>query len=266
LKESFTPKEKLEIPKEKLKVFDASSWITVPEKDTDFILQPREVRKIRLTINKPKDASPGGHYASLVFQPLIPQEIISKESIFIFARVAALVFIQTKGEIIEDLSLKKINHNKLYQSTPITIETILKNNGNTHLRPSGKITLYDEVRKKTIANFGLVPSLILPKTEKSYPITIEDQKLLGRYSIKAELSYGAENKTIKSEKLYFYVFPYAGISVSVIIIIIIITIITKLRSRLYKAFNILFYGEKFLKRRHREELDQIKIKKIKISP
>ncbi len=269
LVESFTPKEKSEIPKNQVERYDASSWIKIPEKDTDFILQPREVRNIKLTIEPPDKASPGGHYASIVFQPLIPQQIISRESIFIFTRVAVLTFIQVKGEVTENLEFKALKINSLYQTLPDSLELVLKNTGNTHLRPNGRLVFYDETRKKTIGNVGFLPSIILPGTEKSYLVELTDNiKLtLGRYSVWTETSYGADNILLKSSKHYFTVFPYTSIALAVIIFIIIIAVIIKLKSRLNKAYKILVYGERFEreeKRRHFRALEKIKIKRFSL--
>jgi hypothetical protein len=264
--ESFTPKEKLEIPKDQLNRFDASSWIEINNEDGDFILQPREAKIIELTVTQPKKAAPGGYYASVVFQPLIPQSLVSNESIFIFARVATLAFLQVKGEVKENLEFKTFKINNFYQSLPESFTFILRNTGNTHLRPQGKIIINDEIRKKTVRQIGFLPSIILPGTEKEYKADLSDLRLtMGKFSVLAETSYGTENSLIKSSKYYFYVFPYTISALAFISLIIFLTLIIKIKSRLKKALNVLILGEKALRRRHLIETDKIKIKRLKVN-
>jgi hypothetical protein len=268
LRESFSPKEKLEIPKSKLNLFDASSWIQMDEKDVDFILQPKEAREIKFSVESPEGASPGGHYASLVFQPMIPQEIISKDSVFVFARVAALLFIQKKGEIVENLSINQFNVNYYNQNLPIEIELKLKNSGNTHLRPSGKIVIKDSLQKKIILNLGIPQTIILPGTVKSYDTTI-DQSMTkkinsGRYSVQAEVMYGAENQILKTDIKYFILFPWVNMIVGGIIFILFFVFVFKMKKRMIKAGTLILYGEKHFKKKYASEIRKMRIKKLPI--
>jgi hypothetical protein len=266
LRESFSPKEKLEIPKEKLTLFDASSWIKLDEKDVDFILQPKEAREIKMTILSPLGASPGGHYASLVFQPMIPQESVSKDSVFVFARVAALLFIQKKGEIVENLSVRKFDVNYYNQKLPIEITLQLKNSGNTHLRPVGKVMIQDNSGKKIIMNLPIPESIILPGTSKNYNVTIEESLAKkigsGRYSIKAQVMYGTNNQIIQTKFKFFILFPWTGTIVVLILGLLLMIFIFKMKKRIVKASTLIFYGEKHFKKKYAKEIREMKIKKI----
>lgn len=251
LKESFTPKEKLEIPPEKQAIYDASSWMHLEDNDMDFILQPHEVRQIKVIIKEPKKASPGGHYATLIFQPLVPEAVISKQSVFVFARVAVLFFMQVKGDISENVEIKNLNVNSFYRSTPLELSVILKNKGNTHLRPAGTFEITDE-KKKIIARIPITPSLLLPGTEKEYTITLDTSLPLGKYSAQAVITYGVDNKLLTSPKRTFYFFPNNTIIYGVILFPLLILSLL-LRKRLIMGFHILMKGEKALKKWHTEE-------------
>lgn len=242
--ESFTPNEKLELSKKDLKVFDSSSWIGIGEENRDFILQPKENRAINVTITQPKGASPGGHYASIIFQPLIPQEMVNEESVFVFARVATLVFMQVKGDIDEDLTIKEMKVSSFYQYPPEKVKVVLKNSGNTHLRPRGVVEIYDEINNKTVAKISITPSLILPNTEKAYSIDMNKIKNLkpGRYSIKPKIVFGTKNTVVTLDKKYFILFPYIFVVSILGIICIVVFIGAKIRKRLNKALNIIIKG------------------------
>ncbi len=51
------------IPDKNKDTFNASRWFTLDP--ADFILQPNEVKKVTVTITPPRDAEPGGHYATI---------------------------------------------------------------------------------------------------------------------------------------------------------------------------------------------------------
>jgi len=93
----FLSKE--EFPVDKKYVFDASSWIYVDP--ADFILQPNEQKEILVTIKTPEGAAPGGHYATIYFEPLVPVVALSPQTTYSLARVGVLTFLVVKGEIIE---------------------------------------------------------------------------------------------------------------------------------------------------------------------
>jgi hypothetical protein len=243
IQEGFSSKEKLDVPKDKLNIFDASSWISLADKDKDFILQPREIRRIKLIITQPTDASPGGHYATIVFQPLIPQEIINDQSIFVYARVAALIFLQVRGDINEELQITKTSINSIYENTPLNIGISLKNLGNTHLIPQGKIVFTDEFRNQVVATIDLPRSVVLPELEKAYELQFVNDYKFGRISSQTFITYGTSNIQIKTDKIYFYIIPYKFIIVWMLLLGFLYLIAFRFRKRVKKAARILFLNK-----------------------
>ena len=75
------------INEENKDTFNASRWFSL--EPADFILQPNEVKKVEVTINPPKGAEPGGHYATIYFRPLIPQDAVSSGSTISLALVSS---------------------------------------------------------------------------------------------------------------------------------------------------------------------------------
>ncbi len=236
LKESFTPKEKINMNPEELKAYDASAWVTLKDEDRDMILNPQASKVIKFKIKSPKNASPGGHYATLYFQPLIPEDSVSKDSIQVITRVAVLLFLQIKGDIIENLTINSMILNTLNESTPVNISLLLTNEGNTHLSPSGYIEIFDELSNLSITKLPIQPSILLPKTQRTFQMEFNNNVPIGRLSAKAVLTYGLNNSKLESEKNIFYIIPYKLL----LIILIFIFCITFLRKRLKKSFKVLF--------------------------
>jgi len=240
ISQTFVAKEIVNVPKEKLNIFDSSSWLELAPEDEDFILQPKEVKEIKVKFNPPENAAPGGHYASLIFQPLIPQELVSNQSVFVYARVAVLVFMQVKGDIQQNLEFNQVKIDPIYNEFPIKISTTLKNVGNTHLRPEGKLIIFDEINHTIKSTIEIVPSIVLPELTKDYPVTVDGIYDYGQYSAQFQLSYGDDHILLSSEKFYFTVIPYKSGMGLLAILIVIYLMFFKLRKRIKKAGKILF--------------------------
>ncbi len=238
-KESFTPREKLDIPQDQLGIYDASSWITLADEDTDFIIQPKEIKTIQVTVTQPQNASPGGHYASLYFEPLIPESVVSDQSVFVYARVAVLFFLQVKGQIVENIGIKQVSAPGISDSTPVTISTILQNTGNTHILPAGKIEVTDELTHSIVQTIPFPQTIVLPGTEKNYAADFTSNAKIGVFSAQVIVNYGASNLALTSQKIEFYVFPYNFVLIIIIPLLIACFFIIRYRKRFRKAIRVL---------------------------
>jgi hypothetical protein len=239
LKQSFTPKEKLDLTGDELKIYDSSSWITIDDKNTDFILQPHQSKKITITINQPANATPGGHYATIIFQPLIPQELVSQESIYVYARVAVLVFMQVKGDIVQDLDITNTNYATLSEPGNHAFDFTIKNTGNTHIQPSGKLNIYDALSNQILASETIPSSIILPKTEKPLHFNINLPNQIGKYSAELVINYGSESVILQSGRKDFYIFPFGLVFLVLLPAGLLIFFVIKYRSRLVLAYHAL---------------------------
>jgi len=241
--ESFAPKEKIEIPARKLRLYDASTWIRIEDKDKDFILQPNESRVINIEITPPKYASPGGHYASITFIPFVPEEIVARDSIFVFGRVSVLNFLQVRGKIKEELILTKFTTQSLYQNSPLNFSISLKNQGNTHLRPSGRVIIENLRTGKLVQTASFLPAIVLPGGTKDYPIELREKLPFGRFKVRAEVTYGVENRLLESETSQFYYFPLLSSLVIFTLVLVITLIFFRFKARFTRAWEILLYGQ-----------------------
>lgn len=242
IKQSFTAKEKLEIPEDKLGRYDASSWIELSDSDTDFILQPQEIKNINLRINQPADASPGGHYATVIFEPLIPEGLVSENSVYIYARVAALLFMQVKGDIIEDISVEGLSANIINEPGNIDFRLSLKNNGNNHIRPKSEIVIKNALTQEEVIKQTFQEGMVLPGTTRNFPLAFESNSLFGIYSYTSTVNYGASSIVENTPTQYFIVMPYKVV-IGAALILGAILYVKKFRSRFSKAAKLLIKGE-----------------------
>lgn len=234
---NFTPSEA--ISEEAKKIFDASAWLKIDP--ADFILQPQENKEITVTIFPPEDAEPGGHYATIYFQPLLPVEVLSPQTAYVAARVGVLAFLIVKGEITEKAALTDLTVPALQQFGPVNFKLGIKNEGNVHLLPSGQVTVWDW-RGKEVAKLALTPSQVLPQTEKEFSFVWDKRYLLGRFNAQAQIGYGVPQASTSSALCEFWVVPWVPLSLVVFLLTGFGTFFILVRKRLRLAFQVLFHG------------------------
>lgn len=236
---NFTPKE--DIPEEAKKTFDASAWFTL--EPTDFILQPKENKIITVTISPPKEAEPGGHYATVYFQPLLPIEVLSPQTAYLTARIGVLSFLIVKGDIQEQASLTSWKTERFKQFGPINLNLQLKNEGNVHLLPAGEVTIWDW-QNKEVVKVPLTPSQILPQTTKQFSFVWPKRYLLGKFLAQAQLSFGSEQQKLTSEKIAFWVIPWLPLTLAFFFLTLSSLLLIIVRRRLKLAWLVLLGREK----------------------
>ena len=232
---NFVPKE--EIPPNSQNIFDASAWIKI--EPSDFILQPLEEKKIKISIAPPKNAEPGGHYATIYFQPLIPEEVLSYQSSHITSRIGVLTLLIVKGDINETITLGNVDYKKFTQYGPKIFTLKFKNEGNVHIAPSGKLIIKN-IRGKVTERISMPNKIVLPQTVREVQVERNGRFLLpGKYKIEMALTYGSEKREIKSKPYTFWVFPWFAIFIIAAILTPTVWFMIIKRQRLKLAVQIL---------------------------
>lgn len=203
------------IPDSASNTYNASSWFTL--EPSDFILQPHENKEIKITINPGKDTEPGGHYATIYFQPLIPDGVISPESTISLARVGVLAFLVIPGNLNESLEVSGIHTNTWQTFGPIEFYFHLKNNGNIHLLPTGRLEIKN-ILNQTVSTEIIEPSVILPQTEKDQSLIWYKQLMFGRYAATLTLDYGLNHEPLISKPIIFWIIPWPLILIAVVLL------------------------------------------------
>ena len=218
--------------------FHASSWLEASP--ADFILDPYEQKKIEITVKIPAAAEPGGHYATVYFQPLIAASNLRSQTTYLSARVGVLVFLTVKGEVVEKVALRDFQAPFFSQFGPPSFSFFFQNQGNIHALVSGEVVVKNFWGRE-VERIDFRPQLVLPKTEKEI-ITKQGKKfLLGRFSAQADVSYGSANAKLKSEPVVFWVIPWLPLALLTTLLVLCILF----RKRLKAALKILL-GKKII--------------------
>ncbi|MBW7954505.1 DUF916 domain-containing protein [Candidatus Gracilibacteria bacterium] len=138
--------------------YSLSNWIELEDKN--LTLAPKESKEVYFTIKVPTTSEPGGHYGAIFFSPGNP----AGGQVAVVQRLGVLILVNVPGEVlvsgeVKDFQIgqynkeKKLDSKTNFNSLPIIFQTIFQNNGNIHLKPSGKITLTDE-NGEVLKNIG----------------------------------------------------------------------------------------------------------------
>lgn len=167
--------------------YDASSWLGATE--GDFILKPGKAREVTLTLSVPKDAPPGGHYATAYFRQLRPAGTAGAQ-----AQVGTLVFITVKGKIEKRLDGESLDAR--WSGGTLGITARLRNAGNVHEMPEGTFVILDW-RGKEVGKVPLPQGMVMPRTVRTFEAALE-RLGYGAYTIKPQLSYGGKPVALPS--------------------------------------------------------------------
>jgi hypothetical protein len=215
--------------------FDASLWISLDP--ADFILQPQESKTVNVYLTAPEDAGPGGHYATILFEPLIPREAVSLDTAVSLARVGTLVFLVVPGDIKESIQLDSWQLPHLLRTSPLRGTLTLSNLGTVHLLPDVKVSLLQH--NQLLESQTLKPQTILPGTSREYELNFDDLPRIGPLELKFEIHYGGDQQEIIKYARPIWVVPWPTIVISLITL----TLLTKLRivniDRLRRAWRVL---------------------------
>jgi len=221
-----TPKILLD-DKQGSSAYSLKPWITsLPS----LLLIPHEIKTMTVTINVPKDASPGGHYGVVRFTSTPPSLDGSASGVSLAASIGVLLLVTVSGNIKQGLEVQQFSaakNNKtgsFFESGPVQFIEKFKNTGNVHLQPTGQISVTDMFGKKLAGvNVNLPPANVLPDSTRQFTQALDkeiigDKKLFGRYTAKLVVTYGTDKKTATST-LSFWVIPYKLILLVIILLV-----------------------------------------------
>jgi len=128
--------------------FSLSNWINI--ENWTITLAKWETREVKFSVKVPNDWEPGWHYWAIFFSPGAP----SWAQVAVVQRLWVLILINVSWDVKIDWSLKTFQtwekkDSKFitwtsFKNFPIVFETKFENDGNVHIKPTGKITLVDE--------------------------------------------------------------------------------------------------------------------------
>lgn len=249
----------LDNPDEVLPRFSGASWVTLPF--DRIAIAPGDKAPVRVSIQVPKDARPGGRYVAIYFEPaagtLSLGGLKEEAGASVAQRIAGLIYLRVKGPITEKAYISRLFGPSFLEYGPIHIETDILNRGDYHIRPRGSVSLRNMFRAVTDQK-KIEEVNIFPDTSRSYKFSLGEKWLLGRYNIGITAAYGDAGQIIQ-RSIDIWVFPWKIALALFLGLVILILIFKSVIKNVFKKQGQL---EEDLKKEHeeveklRQELDE----------
>lgn len=182
----------------------ARKWLE-PE-ISSIVLKQGETVTFRTKVNVPSNAEPGGHYAALFAFSTYETEDASGTAINITSRVGTLFLIKVAGTVEEQGNLSKPEVSGFSEYGPIDIGLVFNNEGNVHLKPSGRVIITN-ILGQAVAEIPVPEWVVLPESSRRNLVKWDSHFLFGRYTARAEIAYGPDGTPIITSTT-FWVIPW----------------------------------------------------------
>ena len=191
-------------------------------------LKAGEQKEIPFTIEVPKNAPPGGHFAVIWWGTAPPGGQVA-----IVTRAGILVFLQVSGEVNEkgDVSDFSLAGGKFFVfKLPEDFVVNFKNQGNTYLKPRGEVTIKN-IFGSAIAAFKVNSKerIIFPENTQLLDVAKKFDKppfAFGLYKAELTLQWGEKQNDIR-KTISFLVFPWKTVLLVIIILAGLLLLIIK---------------------------------------
>lgn len=183
--------------------------------------------EVPITITVPENASPGGYYGAVRFEPTVNTD----KNVNLSASVGTLFLITVPGDLSESLELVELTAARndstgrfFINGSDLQTVVRLKNTGNIHVKPFGRVQVTDSkgnVIEQYEFNNTEPKANVLPDSTRKFTDKLSKNYSLGKYTITANLGYGTAGNLITSKNT-FWVIPVWFIIVAVGLILVIL--------------------------------------------
>lgn len=205
---------------------DLASWVSVDQ--PTVTLGPGENGEFPFAINVPKDAEPGGHYASVFFyrQP----GSTGNAGVGISEKIGVLLLVNVPGNIREDARIESftLQGSGVRDRLPVYFDLRIRNMGSVHFRPRGSLVIrniFGQVVQRVSANpknAAVLPNSVR-RVESVWANTLDEISdggfwtgvknewrnfAFGRYQASVDVTYGSQASQLASSSLTFWVIPW----------------------------------------------------------
>jgi hypothetical protein len=203
-------------------------WVTPIQSIT---LKSRQIENLPVTIRVPKNAAPGGYYGVVRFTATAPD--IEESGVALSASLGAMIFIRVKGDAKENMTIQEFylskdgNRGSFFDSIPLDFTERIKNDGNVHEQPVGRILVTDMFGKPAVVvNVNSEGRNVLPGTIRRFnqPLdkaAVGDRILFGLYTATITMKYGATGQTI-TKSIKFWIFPWKLLLTAIVVLIVLV--------------------------------------------
>jgi hypothetical protein len=207
---------------------------------TNVTIPANGTQDVKLTINVPASAKPGGYYGAVRFAPVTGD---GSASVNLNASAASIILMTVPGEMVEQLNMtnfdikqdSKIVNGLINSPDKMGISVRFENKGSVQVAPFGQVYVKqgDKVVYSYDFNQNNPREMILPDSARRWDVPLDKLGAFGKYTISATFTYGSKNKSIEVSKTIWIVpvtYIIAGVVGVIVLILLIVGIWFFLRS------------------------------------
>lgn len=200
-------------------------------------LQSRARANLPFSITVPNDGQPGGHYGAILLSRNPPSDV-DGSAVGIGGQLASIMLLNVSGDVIEDGYIEEfgfLEGKTVYTHLPVNFFVRFKNEGTTHLRPTGNVFIKNMFGRQS-ASIIVNPDFasVLPGSIRKFffdwkksGVDSNSSELMnelrnfgfGRYKATVVLTYGKDNKLATAERT-FWVLPWMLMIIGLIVLVI----------------------------------------------
>lgn len=204
--------------------YGLASWIHYNE--AQLSLKPEERREFPITISVPKNAQPGGHYAAVLFRGLTSSET-QGTGVGISGRVGSIVLVEVSGETFKTGTVEEVIAPKFISHGPLEVGFKIKNTGNTHFSPEGKIVISGLLQNKELT---WEPRVVFPGYDRTFKTSWDQRYLFGPLTVKITTQIpGGENLIIDSFTIW--AFPWQEFVIIIVVLVVLVVLFRFFKKR-----------------------------------
>lgn len=197
---------------------------------SNVTIPAREAKTVKVVVQMPKDAKPGGYFGAIRFAPVSPD---GGGQVNLNTSVASLMLVTVPGDVLEKLTLTDfdVRHDgkaSEFFGSPdnLQLSARFQNSGGLQEGPFGKVSVLqgDKVIYETDFNNKNPRDVVLPEGARRWDIPLKNIGSFGYYTVNATFTYGKDNKTIEATKS-FWVVPQFAIILAVVGLLVLIGLI-----------------------------------------
>jgi hypothetical protein len=209
---------------------------------TDVDLAPREKKDITVTIAVPEDASAGGYYGAVRFEPQLQNGGSGQNNVGLTASVGTIVLVRVPGDLTERLDLLQISAatksqkdgkdtysaKSFFTSGNVAVMTRLKNSGDIHVKPFGKVqikNMFGKVVQEFEFNNTEPRANVLPGSTRRFGNDLQKMRWFGRYTIEANLAYSDGGGDLITARASFWYIPTLALFAIILLVLALVGLV-----------------------------------------
>jgi hypothetical protein len=233
--------------------YELSRWITLSQ--SQITVEPGAEVVVPFSITIPSDASPGGHFGSVMITSEAPE--IRESGAAVGFQVANIISLRIAGDIVEQAAIRQFSTDQfLYGNKNVTFSVNIENTGNVLVRPIGPLIVRNMFGQE-VASLTMNESLagVFPGRVRDdiRVVWSEDGSGFGRYEAVVSMIYGEVNgKQTTSSTVSFWILPMSiiGPALGILVALLLVVFITvRLYIRRTLAHAMPIRGRQMVRRR-----------------